>query len=102
MPTRVAIAIIVIAELLGTSLWLSANAVADALQREWGISVADLGHLTSAVQLRFISGTLVIALTGFANRFSASRIFARTETGLDPSNRLKLSRPRQNSALADA
>jgi len=78
MPTRVAIAIIVVAELLGTSLWLSANAVADALQREWGISVADLGHLTSAVQLGFISGTLVIALTGLADRFSASRIFAAT------------------------
>jgi MFS family permease len=78
MPTRVAIAIIVIAELLGTSLWLSANAVADALQRDWGISVADLGHLTSAVQLGFISGTLVIALTGLADRFSASRIFAAT------------------------
>jgi MFS family permease len=78
MPTRAAIAIIVIAELLGTSLWLSANAVADALQREWGISVADVGHLTSAVQLGFIGGTLAIALTGLADRFSASRIFAAT------------------------
>jgi len=78
MPTRIAIAIIVVAELLGTSLWFSANAVVDALQRDWGISVADLGHLTSAVQLGFISGTLVIALTGLADRFSAARIFAVT------------------------
>ncbi len=76
MPTRVAIAIIVVAELFGTSLWFSANAVADALQRAWGISVADLGHLTSAVQLGFISGTFVIAFSGLADRYSASRIFA--------------------------
>ena len=37
MPARLAIAIIVIAELFGTSLWFSVNAVADALQRQWGI-----------------------------------------------------------------
>jgi MFS family permease len=76
MPVNAAIAVIVIAELFGTSLWFSANAVADALQRAWGISVLDLGHLTSAVQLGFISGTFVIAFSGLADRFSASRIFA--------------------------
>lgn len=76
MPTRLAIAIIVVAELFGTSLWFSANAVADALQRQWGISVLDIGHLTSAVQLGFISGTFLFAFSGVADRFSASRIFA--------------------------
>ena len=30
---------IVLAELFGTSLWFSANAVAGALQRQWDISV---------------------------------------------------------------
>lgn len=76
MSTRLAIAIIVIAELFGTSLWFSANAVADVLQRQWGISVQDIGHLTSAVQLGFISGTFLFAFSGVADRFSASRIFA--------------------------
>jgi MFS family permease len=76
MPIRLAIAIIVIAELFGTSLWFSANAVADVLQQVWAISVLDLGHLTSAVQLGFISGTFVIAFSGLADRFPASRIFA--------------------------
>ncbi len=76
MPTRLAIAIIVVAELFGTSLWFSANAVADALQRQWGISVLDIGHLTSVVQLGFISGTFLFAFSGVADRFSASRIFA--------------------------
>jgi MFS family permease len=76
MPVNIAIAVIVIAELFGTSLWFSANAVADALQRQWGISVLDLGHLTSAVQFGFISGTFLFAFSGVADRFSASRIFA--------------------------
>lgn len=75
-PIRRAVLTIVIAELLGTSLWFSTNAVADALQREWGVSLVDVGHLTSAVQLGFICGTLLIALSGMADRFSASRIFA--------------------------
>ena len=75
MP-RLAVALIVIAEFLGTSLWFSANAAADDLQRAWGLQAADLGTLTSAVQLGFISGTLLFALSGLADRFSASRIFA--------------------------
>lgn len=76
MPIRLAISVIVIAEFFGTSMWFSANAVADALQRQWGISVLDIGHLTSAVQLGFIAGTFLFAFSGLADRFSASRIFA--------------------------
>ncbi|MDH3310616.1 MAG: MFS transporter [Gammaproteobacteria bacterium] len=76
MSTRSTLAVIVLAELLGTSLWFSANAVADALHLAWGLTPADIGHLTSAVQLGFISGTLGIGLSGLADRYSASRIFA--------------------------
>jgi len=76
MSSRFAIAIIVVAELFGTGLWFSANAVADALHAAWGLTPVELGHLTSAVQFGFIAGTLGLALTGLADRFSASRIFA--------------------------
>ena len=76
MQTRYAIPIIVIAELFGASLWFSANAVADALHRVWGMTNVELGYLTSSVQLGFICGTLLLALSGLADRFSASRIFA--------------------------
>jgi MFS family permease len=76
MYIRYAIPIIVIAEFFGASLWFSANAVADALHLAWGMTPVQLGHLTSAVQLGFISGTLLFALSGLADRFSASRIFA--------------------------
>ena len=73
---RRAVAIIVFAELLGTALWFSVNAVASSLQTDWGLTLHDLGHLTSAVQFGFIVGTLVFALSGLADRFSASRIFS--------------------------
>jgi len=73
---RLAVALIVTAEFLGTSLWFSANAAADDLQRAWGLLAADVGTLTSAVQLGFITGTLVFALSGLADRYPASRIFA--------------------------
>lgn len=68
--------IIVIAQLFGTSLWFSANSAADNLIRTWGIAPADIGTLTNAVQLGFILGTLSFAISGLADRFAASRIFA--------------------------
>ena len=70
------IVIIVVAQLFGTSLWFSANATADALAAAWGIGAAGIGSLTSAVQAGFITGTLAFSLTAFADRYSASRIFA--------------------------
>ena len=70
------VAIIVIAQLFGTSLWFSANSAADDLMRNWQISTADIGTLTNAVQLGFILGTLSFAISGLADRFPASRIFA--------------------------
>ena len=73
---RHAVAIIVVAELLGTSLWFSANAAAGDLARAWGLSPADLGALTNAVQLGFIAGTFVFSFSGLADRYAASRIFA--------------------------
>ena len=73
---RFPVQLIVIAQLFGTSLWFSANSAADDLIRQWGISPADIGTLTNAVQLGFIIGTLSFALSGLADRFAASRIFA--------------------------
>ena len=66
---------VVLAQLCGTSLWFSANSAADDLSRLWGLSTADIGWLTNAVQAGFIVGTLGFALTGLADRFPASRIF---------------------------
>ncbi|MFO7909618.1 MAG: MFS transporter [Halomonas sp.] len=67
---------IVVAQLFGTSLWFSVNGVGTALQQSAGLSGADLGLLTMAVQAGFISGTLVIATSGLADRLLASQLFA--------------------------
>lgn len=70
------VAVIAIAQLLATSLWFSANSAADDLARAWGIGAAGIGLLTNAVQLGFIVGTLLFALSGLADRYAASRIVA--------------------------
>ncbi|MBL8447881.1 MAG: MFS transporter [Zoogloeaceae bacterium] len=67
---------IVLAQLFGTSLWFSANSAADDLLRAWALAPGDIGRLTNAVQLGFILGTLGFSLSGLADRFPASRIFA--------------------------
>ncbi len=69
------VATIALAQLLGTSLWFSANSATDDLMRAWQASAADIGWLTSAVQIGFILGTLIMALGGLADRYRASRIF---------------------------
>jgi MFS family permease len=75
-PAGLAIGLIVVAQLFGTSLWFSANAAAGDLARAWGLTTAEMGALTSAVQLGFIAGTLFFSLSGLADRYAASRIFA--------------------------
>ncbi|WP_405404374.1 MFS transporter [Paracoccus sp. Ld10] len=69
------IAVIAIAQLLGTSLWFSANSAAEGLMHAWGATAADIGLLTNAVQIGFIAGTLVMSLGGLADRFTASATF---------------------------
>lgn len=73
---RYPLAVIVLAQLLGTSLWFSVNGVWLSLSKELGLSETDLGLLTLAVQAGFITGTLILAVTGLADRFGASHIFA--------------------------
>jgi MFS family permease len=71
-----AVLVIAIAQLLGTSLWFSANGAMRDLQIAWQLSASDIGWLTNAVQAGFIVGTLVSATTGLADRVSASKVFA--------------------------
>ena len=49
--------------------------------RAWGVTPGDVGWMTTAVQLGFIAGTLFFSLSGLADRFSASRIFAACAVG---------------------
>lgn len=69
------VAVIVLAELFGTSLWFSLNGAATDLTRAWGLTPAQLGLLGISVQAGFIVGTLGLVLSGIADRFRASRVF---------------------------
>lgn len=67
--------VIVASQFAGTSLWFAGNAVLGDLQREWGLAPEALGYVTSAVQLGFISGTLVFAFLAVADRYSPRLVF---------------------------
>ncbi len=69
------LAIIVISQFCCISLWFAGNGVLDDLRANYDLSVQALGHLTSAVQFGFISGTLLFALFTIADRYSPSRVF---------------------------
>jgi MFS family permease len=68
--------LIVLAQLFGTSLWFSGNSAAADLRSAWRLDDSDIGALIMAVQLGFITGTLLFSLTGFADGIRASRVFA--------------------------
>lgn len=67
--------LIVIAQFFCTSVWFAGNVIMTDL----AITVIDnnslLAHLTSAVQIGFICGTLVFAILAIADRFSPSYVF---------------------------
>ena len=66
---------LVIAQLFGVSLWFSSSAALPSLTADWGLSTADGGLLISAVQVGFIIGTLLFALTNLSDIFPASKVF---------------------------
>ncbi|HZW72677.1 MAG TPA: MFS transporter [Caldimonas sp.] len=72
---RTALALVVVAQWLGTSLWFSPAGAADGLMARLSIGTAAFGWLIAATQLGFIAGTIGFAATGTADRFAASRIF---------------------------
>ncbi len=76
MRNQFALPLIVIAETLGTSLWFGGTAALDELTPLWSLDAAGRGGLLTAVQLGFILGTLVISLSGLADSYQASRVFA--------------------------
>ena len=77
MPPRPAhiLPVIVASQFAGTALWFAGNAVLGDLQQTWGLAPAALGYVTSAVQLGFISGTLVFAFLAIADRYSPRLVF---------------------------
>jgi MFS family permease len=67
--------IIVLSQFLGTSLWFAGNAVLGDLAASQHLPGTFVAHLTSAVQLGFIAGTLTYALLSLPDRYSPSLVF---------------------------
>ena len=66
---------LVVAQFAGTSLWFAGNAILPDIQVAWSLPEGALGWVTSAVQLGFITGTLLSAIFTLADRVSAPRLF---------------------------
>ena len=77
MPQRPAriLPVIILSQFAGTSLWFAGNAVLPDLQESWDLPPGALGDITAAVQLGFIAGTLVFAISALSDRFSPRLIF---------------------------
>ncbi len=67
--------VIVIVQFACTSLWFAGNSIAQDLIHVFDLPANAAGPLVSAVQLGFISGTLIYAIAGFADRYNASWVF---------------------------
>ncbi|WP_205500875.1 MFS transporter [Rufibacter psychrotolerans] len=74
-PAKHILPTIVLAQFACTALWFAGNAVLPELIPQFHLEASALSHLTSAVQLGFILGTLVFAVFTVLDRFSPSRVF---------------------------
>ena len=66
---------IVFSQFCCTSLWFAGNGVMNDLVQDFGLEANAIGHLTSAVQVGFIIGTLLFAVLTLTDRFSPARVF---------------------------
>lgn len=61
------LALLSAAELLGMSAWFSASALGPQLREAWALDPAQVGWLTTIVQLGFVAGTALAALLNLAD-----------------------------------
>ncbi len=66
---------IVISQFFCTSLWFAGNAIIPEIILNLHLENSFLAHLTSAIQLGFITGTLTFAVLTISDRFSPSLVF---------------------------
>jgi predicted MFS family arabinose efflux permease len=74
VPRRI-LPVIVLSQFAGTSLWFAGNAVLPDIEALWKLPPTAVATVTSAVQLGFVTGTLVFALLMVADRWPPTRVF---------------------------
>jgi len=83
-----ALALLGIAVVLSMTTWFSASAVLPALRSTWALSSTTAARLTIAVQLGFVTGALVSAVTNLPDVVPARRVFALASVGAAAANAL--------------
>jgi MFS family permease len=92
-----ALLLVSLSTVFGLSVWFSTNAIAPALETEKGFSDGDIAWLTIAVQMGFVAGSLLIALTNLADLIPARRLYGVAAIGAGLMNILVI--PVDNFAL---
>ncbi len=72
--------LLALAELAAMSVWFSASAVVPQLVREWDLGEGAQAWMTGAVQIGFVAGALVSALTNLADRVPLVALIAASGT----------------------
>jgi MFS family permease len=80
------LALLSAAELLGMSAWFSASALGPQLRAAWSLDAAQVGWLTTVVQLGFVSGTALAALLNLADIVPMRIYFSVAALGAAASN----------------
>lgn len=93
------LALLSFAELLAMSVWFTASAIGPELQLRWGLSVSQVGWLTTAVQLGFVLGTAASAVLNLADIVPSRILFSSTALLAAGSNALLLLAPGFETAL---
>ena len=65
-----------VAECLGMGLWMTASSVTPQLSELWELTSFQSGLLTTIVQLGFVFGTAVLALSNLADLIENRKLFA--------------------------
>lgn len=94
------LALLALAELLGMSPWFTGSAVAPELAARWTLSDAQVGGLSTAVQLGFVAGTAIAALLNLADVIPARRYFTWAAVAAAVANASLAWAPGYASALA--
>lgn len=74
------LALLAAAELLGMSPWFTGSAAAPELADRWALTSAQVGWLSTTVQLGFVLGTAIAAVLNLADIVPARRYFAWAAT----------------------
>ncbi len=67
--------LIVACQFAGSSVWFAGNGVLSALQQRYALPADSLANITTSVQLGFIIGTLLFAMTRIADRYVPTKVF---------------------------